>query len=690
MTSAKTIPQDTRQPNRLIREKSPYLLEHAHNPVDWYPWGEEAFRKARGEDKPIFLSVGYSTCHWCHQFAHESFENEETAKLLNENFVAIKVDREERPDVDEVYMKAVQAMTGSGGWPLSVFLTPDLKPFYGGTYFPPVSQHGLPAFSHVLTHISTQWRENREGLLKDAVEITTFLKQSYATKSGVMPSEEVLEMGYANLISSYDPEYGGFGGAPKFPLPSYLLFLHRYYYKTRKQLALNSSLRTLEAMAAGGMHDHLAGGFHRYSTDRRWIVPHFEKMLYDNALLVRAYVEAYQLTLNSAYANTVRDILEWIMSEMTDPKGGFYSAQDADTEEGEGVYYTWTPDEIKAVLEVREAEIALHYYGVTPKGNFEEGRTILHEEHTLEQTAAKFNLKKEELAKLLEDAGNKLLQARHKRPRPHTDDKILTSWNGLALSSFAYAYQALRDEVYLTVARNAADFILAHLLRDGKLLRRYRDGEAAIEATLEDYSYLVQGLLDLYEADLQPRWLKEAVNLNQHMNELFWDKENGGYFFTSTRADLPAEIKEDYDGPTPSGNSVAALNLLRLNEFTGKKELREKAETIFKVFKDRIEAQPSAHTYMLNALEFYWSASKEIVVATEANDQPTQELIKEIQMRFLPNKVLAVIIGETPPIQSPLTEGKTPQQSSPTVYICENYACKRPITKISELRTQLG
>ncbi len=676
--------------NRLIKEKSPYLLEHAYNPIDWYPWGEEAFRKAREEDKAIFLSIGYSTCHWCHQFAHESFESEEIAQLMNENFVAIKVDREERPEVDEIYMKAVQAMTGSGGWPLSVFLTPDLKPFYGGTYFPPVPQHGLPAFSHVLTHIATQWKQNREGLVKDGQEITAFLKQTYSTKSKGTPSEELLELGYANLISTYDPEYGGFGGAPKFPLSTYPLFLHRYYYKTHKQLALKSSLRTLEAMAAGGIHDQLAGGFHRYSTDRHWMVPHFEKMLYDNALLARAYLEAYQLTHDSAYAATARDVLGWILSEMTDPKGGFYSAQDADTEEGEGVYYTWTPEEIKAILDASEAEIVSYCYGITSKGNFEEGRTILHEENSVEKTASRFNMKIEDVEKLLQDADQKLLKARHKRPRPRVDDKVLTSWNGLTVSAFAYAYQALRDEVYLTVARNSADFLLTHLMRDGMLLRRYRDGEAAIDATLEDYSFLIQGLIDLYEASLEPRWLREAVSLNAQMIELFWDSANGGFFFNSKREDLPAEIKEDYDGPTPSGNSVAALDLLRLGEFTGARELEEKAEMIFSVFSDRIEAQPSAHTYMLGALDFYRSAHKEIVVAAEGLDESAMEMIKEIQVRYLPNKILSGVIGEVAPIQSPLTKGKTPQNGKPTVYICENFSCKAPASDLATLRLQLG
>lgn len=678
-----------RKPNRLINEKSPYLLEHAHNPVDWYPWGEEAFQKARREDKPIFLSVGYSTCHWCHCLAQESFEDEKTASLMNENFVSIKVDREERPEVDEIYMKAVQAMTGSGGWPLSVFLTPDLKPFYGGTYFPPVPQHGLPAFSHVLTHIATQWRENRAGLVKDAGEITAFLKQSYTTKSKGIPSEEILETGYANLISSYDPEYGGFGGSPKFPLPTYLMFLHRYYYRSKKRLALNSSLRTLDAMTAGGMHDHLAGGFHRYSTDRRWLVPHFEKMLYDNALLARAYVEAFQLTQNMAYAKTARDVLEWIMSEMTDPKGGFYSAQDADTAEGEGVYYTWTPEEIESVLDAREVEVVSYYYGINSKGNFDEGRTILHEENSPEKTAIKFNMKIEELEKLLEDTNSKLLTARHKRPRPHTDDKILTSWNGLAISAFAYAYQALREEVYLSVARNCADFILTHLKKKGKLLRRYRAGDSAIDATLEDYSYLTQGLIDLYESSLDPHWIREAIAINQQMIELFWDNANGGFFFTSKREDLPAEIKEDYDGPTPSGNSVAALNLLRLSEFTGNPELKEKAEKIFKVFNERIEAQPTAHTYMLSALDFYWSTPKEIVVATQGLDE-SADFVKEIQSRYFPNKVLVAVISETDPVQSQLTEGKTQKDGKPTVYICENFACKAPVNDLKNLKAQLN
>ncbi len=623
----------------------------------------------------------------------ESFEDGEIAEILNQNFVAIKVDREERPDVDEIYMKSVQTMTRQGGWPLSVFLTPDLKPFYGGTYFPPAPSHGLPSFSQVLKSVADLWREKKGEVEKSAEQITQLLRESYAVRPRGGVSEDALDFGYASLLSSYDPEYGGYGGPPKFPLPTYLNFLLRYYVRTRKELALKSVVKTLTSVANGGIRDHVGGGFHRYSTDRRWLVPHFEKMLYDNALLARAYLEAYQLTHDSFFAATVRDVFGWISHEMTDAQGGVYSAQDADTEGGEGVYYTWKQEEIKSVLGERDAEIFSHHYGVTPRGNFEDGGSILHVVSSLENTASRFALTLSELEELLQRSKEKLLEIRLKRQRPSVDDKILTSWNGLAISALAYGYQVLGDDVLLEAARRSAEFISNNLLRDDRLYRRYRDGDVDIEGTLEDYSFFVAGLLDLYEAGFEVRWLEQAINLTKQMIDLFCDNENGGFFFNSSRERLPAEIKEAYDGPTPSGNSVAALNLLRVGEFTGDQEFKRKAEAIFNVFSERLEAEPSSHTFMLTALDFFFSAPKEIVLASRKDVPDTKAIVREMHTRFMPNKVLLQVSDEnSTELQrlSPLIEGKVVIGGKPTVYICEQFACKMPINDLETLRKQLS
>lgn len=620
----------------------------------------------------------------------ESFENEKIAKTLNENFVSIKVDREERPDIDEIYMKATTSLTGQGGWPLSVFLTPDLKPFYGGTYFPPEPRHGLPGFPQVLEFISNLWKEKRKEVEDNAEELTRVIKQIYLVRSQKSVSKEMLDDAYAVLASSFDPEYGGYGGPPKFPLSTYMQFMLRYYLRTKKELALKSVLKTLGSIGTGGIHDHLGGGFHRYSTDRRWLVPHFEKMLYDNALIATAYLEAYQLTRNESFSDTARDTLDWILREMTGREGGFYSAQDADTEEGEGFYYTWTPEEVQSLLGSRAADIFSYYYGVVPGGNFEEGRSILHVTATPEEAAGRFKTTPDELVETLKDSRLKLLEARSRRKRPSTDDKILTSWNGLAISAFARAYQVLRDERYLAAAERSASFILSNLYRQGILLRRYRDGEAAIQGTLEDYSFLIQGLLDLYEASFDPSLLQRAVQLARQMVELFWDKQEGGFFLNSSSQELIVRVKEAYDGPTPSGNSVATLDLLRLWEMTGDEGFREKGEATIKLFGERLEDEPSAHTFMLMAVDFLLGPRKEVVVVDSRTDRASL-LIREIQSRFLPNKVVVLSSGNsTIPEISHLVEGKVMVGGKPTAYICENFACKKPINEVDVLRNELG
>jgi uncharacterized protein len=679
--------QGAKKPNRLVNEKSPYLLEHAYNPVDWYPWGEEAFSKARAEQKPIFLSIGYSTCHWCHVLSAESFEDVKTAAILNEKFVPIKVDREERPDLDEVYMKAVTTLTGHGGWPLSVFLTPDLKPFYGGTYFPPVPRHGLPAFPEVLNFIADTWKTKRQEVVQSSEEITKAISEGYEHKEGVL-SKVLLDNAYAVILSAHDSQFGGFGRAPKFPLPSYLGFLMRYNARTGKGSALNPVIKTLDSMANGGIHDHLAGGFHRYSTDRYWLVPHFEKMLYDNALLAKVYADAYRVTRMQRYAATARDTLDWILEEMTSPEGGFFSAEDADTAEGEGFYYTWTPEEVSQVLGKEDAAIFCEYYGVSPEGNFEGGRSILSVGSTPEKTALKFGLDVALVEKALERGRKALLKARKERNRPRVDDKVLASWNGLAISGFASAYQALQDERYLATARRSADFILTKLVKKGTspmLSRRYRDGDVAIAGNLEDYSFLIAGLLDLYEASFEKRWMSASITLAEEMVGLFWDADAGGFFLKPPGGEIMA-IKEGYDGPTPSGNSVAALDLLRLSEFTGNQDFREMAETTMKLFADAIESMPTGYLEMLAAVDFSFG-SKEIVVAAGWGPIEANPMVREIQERYLPTKVLALADGD--PAMARLTDGKGSIKGMSTVYVCENFACKAPITDVMALKRQL-
>jgi uncharacterized protein YyaL (SSP411 family) len=622
----------------------------------------------------------------------EAFENEEIAKIMNKHFISIKVDREERPDLDEIYMKAVQAMTGQGGWPLNVFLTPDLNPFYGGTYFPPEPKYGLPSFKQLLEFVSNIWRDKKGDVQSNAEQIMQAVKESYVHPPKGTPSASLLDGAYAALVSSFDPENGGFGGAPKFPLPNYSGFLLRYYLRAKKELALKSVTRTLEAMAGGGIHDQVGGGFHRYSTDKVWLVPHFEKMLYDNALLAKVYLEAYQVSKNPSFSETAVDILDWLLNEMRGRKGGFYSAQDADTVDGEGVYYTWKNDEVKEILGAEDAEIFSFRYGITRAGNFDGGRTILRRANSVETTASRFGLSSEEIGRRLAKGRRTLYQVRLKRPRPSVDDKILTSWNGLTISALAYAYQVLMEERYLDAAREAAEFLLKNLRKGGKLLRRFRDGEATIEGTLEDYAFLVQGLLDLYESTFDVGWLEEAIALNQEMVETLWDEENGGFFMNPPGEDVPVRIKEGYDGPIPSGNSVAVLNLLRISDLTDSAELKRKAEKLFQIFHEGLDSEPSAHTFMLAALDYYLGSAREIVIAADSMDERTQRMVHVFQSRFIPNKVMIFLSKENSSRLrkvAPLIEGKTPLRGKPTAYICENFACKNPLTDIDSIGAQL-
>ncbi|MFN4218072.1 MAG: thioredoxin domain-containing protein [Candidatus Bipolaricaulia bacterium] len=587
-------------PNRLIHETSPYLLQHANNPVDWYPWCEEALHKARRQDKPIFLSIGYSSCHWCHVMAHESFENDEIAQYLNEHFVSIKVDREERPDLDEIYMTAVQILTGQGGWPLTVFLTPDLKPFYGGTYFPPEDRWGRPGLLTVLRAIVELYRKEREKIVEQAERLTQYLGalQQPRPSTGLL-THDLLQRAYLAALQSFDREHGGFGGAPKFPHSMELSLLLRYWHRTRDSDALAMVELSLEQMARGGIYDQLGGGFHRYCVDAAWRIPHFEKMLYDNALLVWTYLEAHQITRKSLYRRLVEETLDYVMREMTSPEGGFFASQDADSPEG--AFYIWTPEEIAAVLGPEDGARACEYFGVV-----ESGANVLYQPYTSEEFATKIGMTLSEYEAWFARIREELWRARERRRKPARDEKILTAWNGLMVSAFARAHQILGHEEYLRAAQDAAHFCLTHLCQDGGLQRSYKDGQAKLNAYLEDYAFFVIGLLDLYEADPDPQWIEKTKSLSTTMIEKFWDEHAGGFFFTSTDHEpLPVRPKSFYDGATPSGNSAAAFALLRLAEMTNDKTLRAKAEQTLHLCHDFMEQAPQALCYMLSALDFY-------------------------------------------------------------------------------------
>ncbi len=681
-------------PNALVKEKSPYLLQHAYNPVNWHPWNKEALQRAKVEDKPIFLSIGYSTCHWCHVMARESFESELTSSILNENFICIKVDREERPDLDEIYMKAVQMMTGTGGWPLSVFLTPDKKPFFGGTYFPPKPIYDLPAFNDILHAIVSNWCDNREQLLASSEDITELLQKSYLQKphSGEIPVD-LLDDLYEQLVLLFDPDYGGFGGdaaawtlkRPKFPQPCYLSFLLRYHHRTGEKSALTIVTKTLHAMAHGGIFDQLGGGFHRYSTDRYWLVPHFEKMLYDNALLSRIYLEAYQVTGDPTFAHIGKETLNWVLREMTKTGGGFNSAIDADSEGTEGVFYVWSPDEVRSVLGDERSKAICRYFGITPQGNFEGGKSVLYMAEPSDSV---------EREDIIRKAKEELLVARNQRIRPATDDKILTGWNGLMIRAFVTGYQVLHERRFLEAAASSARFILENLVNDEGLCRRYRERKATIPGTLEDYSFFIAALLDLYEASFNPEWLREAFRLNDAMIELFRDDADGGFFFNRHgETEILAAIKEAYDGPVPSGNSIAAENLLRIGTLADDEDMLRRARDIFLAFGSQLEESPLAHTQMLSALNLYLNSPMQIVIACD-DMKETKEFVLEINRHFLPDKVIAFAgnraAEEVGPGLVHMTRGKVAIQGKPTVYICENYNCRAPVTKVEDLRQVLS
>ena len=681
--------------NHLAYEKSPYLIQHAENPVNWYPWGDEAFEKAKKENKPIFLSIGYATCHWCHVMAHESFEDKEVARVLNAYFIAIKVDREERPDIDNIYMSVCQTMTGSGGWPLSIFMTSDAKPFYAGTYFPKKGRMGIPGFMEILERIHNAWTENRSAIITDSEKVTDAIsfKSEFQVASHVL-GEDALKTGFNQLKNNFDKHNGGFGSSPKFPMSHQLNFLLRWHKRTADPEALNMVEKTLESMRRGGIFDQIGFGFHRYSVDAIWLVPHFEKMLYDQSMLAIAYTEAFQVTGNVRFAQTAKEIFTYVLRDMTSPEGGFYSAEDADSEGEEGLFYVWKPKEIKKYLGKEIGELVCDFYDIDERGNFEDGHSIAHEPEFPERFAKSKGISLAELETTIEHARKLLFQIREQRVHPLKDDKILTSWNGLMIAALAKAYQAFGDTTYAEAAKASANFILKHLkTKDGRLLRRYRNGDAAYPGYLDDYAFCVWGLIELYEATFEVHWLEQALSLNKDMIHIFWDGKGGGLFFTGKGNEtLITRSKDIYDGAIPSGNSVAALNFLRLGRMTGNVDLEHQAEQLVKTFSNQVTAYPAGHTHFLSALDFMVGPGKEIVIAGDGS-KATEKIVTSIHRKFLPNKVVLLKHqgkkGNRLASVSPFVDPMTLVNNKPTVYVCEQYACKKPITTLDKLEAIL-
>jgi len=705
----RTNMEQGKKPNRLINEKSPYLLQHAFNPVEWYPWGEEAFTKARLEQKPIFLSVGYSTCHWCHVMERESFENDSIASIMNTYFVCIKVDREERPDVDKVYMTALQGMGQNGGWPMSMFLTPDLKPFHGGTYFPPRSQYGRIGFPDLLTRIHEVWETEREKILQSASGIIKAL-QEMPTTSATSLDHGLLDTCYHQFERTFDPQFGGFGAGPKFPRPAVLNFLVRYYARTGNVHALDMAARTLQKMSSGGIYDHIGGGFHRYSVDGEWRVPHFEKMLYDQAQLVGSYLDLFQITKDPLYAAVVKEVLAYVMRDMTHPEGGFYSAEDADSpkpeqpdEEGEGSFYLWSKKELYSILGKEDAEMFCLFYGVEEAGNapFDPqheftGKNILYIAHSVDQTATTFNKTQHEIAATLAQCREKLFTSRTKRPRPLLDDKVLTSWNGLMISAFARAGQLLHDSNYLHAAEHSAEFILKNMFEvtSSRLTRRYRDGEAKHEAHLDDYAFFAQGMLDLYEASFDVKWLMLSVDITRTQIAMFWDPVAGGFFDTSGKdSSVLIRMKEQYDGAEPTGNSVAAMNLLRLAQIADDKDFKGKAEQTLLAFGELLQKQPAVMPQMVAAYDFSIDKPIQIIIAGRRDDPGTQAILKEVNLFFLPNKIIILLDGGEEQMKlselNPFYSSFSMQGGKAMAYICRDYVCQLPTSDIATITKML-
>ncbi len=694
---------DDRPANRLIHEKSPYLLAHAHQPVDWYPWSDEAFDRARTLDRPVFLSIGYATCHWCHVMAHESFEDREVARLMNEAFVCIKVDREERPDVDQVYMTVCQLLTGSGGWPLTVIVTPDRKPFFAGTYFPKESRLGATGMLELIPRIAGMWAERRSSLVEAADEVTASLSRSAAEPPG---GDEIgpgsLQRGFEGLALQFDSLHGGFGHAPKFPTPHHLLFLLRYWRRTGEPHALAMVERTLNAIRRGGVYDQLGYGIHRYSTDARWLVPHFEKMLYDQALFVLACVEAYQATGQATFRHTAEETIVYLLRELRSPEGAFYSAQDADSEGEEGKFYLWTKEELDRFLPPEEAEVFYRIFRVKAGGNFvdpvhpeKRGANILYRTVTAEEAAAGLGRPPREVAILLSAARERLCAIRGFRPRPAIDDKVLTSWNGLAIAALAAAGRAFGHQPYVDAANRALDFVLLRLRTpDNRLLHRYREGDARIAGLAEDYAYLVWGLLEVYEATFDPFRLATAKALMDRMITDFWDEEQGGFYSAGAGAtDLLVRQKETFDGAYPSANSAAYLDLVRLARLTGDPAYEERAAGVVRLYAAPLASSPTIATLFLAGLELAAGKSHEVVVVGAPGTPDTVAMLEALQRAYLPTTtVLFVSIdesGEAARRLAPFTAEMMMVDGKATAYVCTGQACDRPVTDVAALMERL-
>ena len=679
-------------PNRLADETSPYLLQHAHNPVDWYPWGEEAFARARAEDKPILLSVGYSACHWCHVMERESFENPAIAALMNELFVNIKVDREERPDVDAVYMNAVQTLTGRGGWPMTVFLTPDGRPFFGGTYYPPEDRQGMPGFPRLLRALADKYRIDPNEIERAASGITEHLQQLRAFGDSGDLAPEILDHAARALAQSFDSANGGFGGAPKFPAAMAMDFLLRHYLRSGEQRSLDMVTFTLTKMAQGGIYDQLGGGFHRYSVDNVWLVPHFEKMLYDNALLARTYLHAWQITGEPLFRRVVEETLDYALRELTDPSGAFYSTQDADSEGVEGKFFVWTPEQIEAVVGEEAARVFGAAYGVTAHGNFEHA-TILNLPRPLTTVAANLGLTLDALNASLAESRRRLFAAREERVHPGRDEKTLAAWNGMLLRALAEAALVLDRVDYRAAAVANAGFLLRELMRDSRLLRTWKEGRAKLAGYLEDYALVIDGLLHVHELTFGARWLEQAIALADTMLDLFWDDTIAGFYDTARDGEaLIIRPRDPLDNATPAGNSVAASVLLRLAVITGRDHYRERAEATLAAQREGMARYPTAFGEALQALDFALTPTVEVALVGEPDAVGTQALQRAVYEHFRPNKV---VLGRAPADRSlealsPLLEARDQRDGRPTAYVCEHYACQAPTTDPAELRRQLA
>ncbi len=684
--------------NRLADEKSPYLLEHAHDPVDWHPWGDEAFELAKKQDKPIFLSIGYSTCHWCHVMQHESFRDEKVAEMLNKTFVCIKVDREQRPDIDRIYIKVAQSITGRAGWPLTIFMTPDKRPFFAATYIPKEDKYGMLGLKALTAKIDGAWKTNREALERDANRVVTALA---SREDAVKPTKRdldysVMDAAFSQLAAAFDYAHGGFSSAPKFPMPSYLTFLLRYWYINKTSDAQQMAEKTLQSIRRGGIYDQLGYGLHRYSTDMRWFAPHFEKMLYDQALIASVCMELSQATKKKDYVIMADEILTFITRDLRSPEGGFYTGVDADSEGEEGRFYLWREDDIERVLHDDEAAIAIEFFGVERNGNYNtgpsdrEGTNILYVAESPNDISERYQISPEEARRRIDTIKKKLFAAREKRVRPKIDDKILADMNGLAISVLAKMGKLAERVGYAQAAEDAAEFVLSKMMKKGRLYHSYKDGVASVDAFIDDYAFLIAGFIDLYGTTFEVRHIKTAIELTEEMITHFWDKKNGGFFYTSDYAETVLfRDKESYDGVVPSGNAIAILDLIRLARITGDERYEELAHKGLKAFSHSVMKDPLEHTAMLASLAFALGPSYEIVISGDPGSEDTKEMFRAIRKEFIPNKVVLLRTKDLPEV-APYTKGMDGIDGKATAYICTGHECEEPVTRVDNVLERLG